>query len=103
MDTQKHIESNDVEKLAEAARELLTATAGLAGEKVGEARQRVTAALERGKEMCGRVREKAVEGARAADEVVHKHPYEAIAVALALGGIVGYLLAHRCSCSRNRD
>ncbi len=92
---------NDMGQLAEDARALMTATADVAGEKVGEARERLAAALERGKEIYGRVREKAVEGAKAADEAVHEHPYQAIAIAVGVGALLGYLLARRCTCSRD--
>ena len=50
--------SNDVGQLADDARALLTATADVAGEKVGEARKRLAAALERAKEIAGTVRAK---------------------------------------------
>jgi ElaB/YqjD/DUF883 family membrane-anchored ribosome-binding protein len=93
--------SNDMGTLAEDARDLMAATAGVAGEKVAEARQRLAAALERGKELCGRVREKAVECSQATDEAVHEHPYQAIGIALGLGAVIGYMLARRCS--RQRD
>ena len=93
--------SNEMDKLAEDARALMAATADVAGEKVGEARKRLAAALERGKEIYGRVREKAVEGAKAADEAVHEHPYQAIAIGVGVGAILGYLVARRCS--RNCD
>ena len=56
--------TNDMSQLADDARALMAATADVAGEKVGEARQRLAAALESGKEMYGRVKEKAVEGDR---------------------------------------
>ena len=84
-------------QLAEDARALMTATADVAGEKVGEARKRLAAALERGKEIYGRVREKAVEGAKATDEAVHEHPYQAIGIALGVGAVLGYLVSRRCS------
>jgi ElaB/YqjD/DUF883 family membrane-anchored ribosome-binding protein len=93
--------SNDMGTLAEDARALMAATADVAGEKVGEARNRLAAALERGKEIYGRVREKAVEGAKAADEAVHEHPYQAIAIGVGVGVILGYIFARRCS--RNCD
>ena len=93
--------SNDLGTLAEDARALMAATADVAGEKVGEARKRLAAALERGKEIYGRVREKADEGAKAADEAVHEHPYQAIAIGVGVGAILGYFLARRCS--RNDD
>ena len=91
--------SNDVGQLADDARALLTATADVAGEKVGEARKRLAAALERAKEIGSRLREKAVEGAKVADEAVHEHPYQAIAIGVGVGAVVGYLLARRCSRS----
>jgi ElaB/YqjD/DUF883 family membrane-anchored ribosome-binding protein len=99
----KHTEaiSHDMGRLAEDARALMAATADVAGEKVEEARKRLTAALERGKEIYGRVREKAVEGAKAADEAVHEQPYQAIGIAFGVGALIGYLAARRCS--RNGD
>jgi ElaB/YqjD/DUF883 family membrane-anchored ribosome-binding protein len=101
MNKQTQATSNDMSTLAEDARALMSATADVAGEKVGEARKRLAAALERGKEIYGRVREKAVEGAKAADEAVHEHPYQAIGIALGVGVILGFLIARRCS--RNCD
>ena len=85
--------------LAEDARALMTATADVAGEKVVEARKRLAAALENGKEILGRVKAKAVEGAKAADEAVHEHPYQAIAIGVGVGALIGYLVARRCSRS----
>ena len=101
MDKQTQILRDDIGTLGEDARALLNATVDVAGEKVGEARKRLAAALERGQEMCGRVREKAREGAKAADQVVHNHPYQAVGVALAVGALIGYVLARRCSCNRD--
>ena len=88
---------NDVGTLAEDARALMAATADVAGEKVGEARKRLAAALESGKELYGRVRDKTVEKTKAVDETVHEHPYQAMGIALGVGAIIGYLLARRCS------
>ena len=101
MSKQTQAISNDLGTLAEDARALMTATADVAGEKVGEARQRVAAALERAREIAGNVRDKAVAGAKAADEAVHEHPYQAIAIGVGVGALLGYLLARRCS--RNND
>ena len=99
MNKQAQAISDDMSRLAADARALMTATADVAGEKVGEARTRLAAALERGKELYGRVREKAVDSAKAADEAVHEHPYQAIGIALGVGAILGYLAARRCSRS----
>ena len=92
---------NDLGQLAEDAQGLMAATADATGEKVADARKRLAAALERGKEIYGRAREKVVEGAKAADEAVHEHPYQAIAIGVGVGAILGYILARRCS--RHRD
>lgn len=95
MDKQTQACVPDMGTLAEDARALMAATADVAGEKVDEARQRLAAALERGKEMCGRVRDKAVEGAKVADTAVHEHPYQAIGLAFLGGALIGYLTARR--------
>jgi ElaB/YqjD/DUF883 family membrane-anchored ribosome-binding protein len=101
MNKQAQAINDDLEQLAEDARALMAATADVAGEKVGEARKRLGAALERGKELAGCVRDKAIEHAKAADEAVHEHPYQAIAIGIGVGALVGYLLGRRCT--RNGD
>jgi ElaB/YqjD/DUF883 family membrane-anchored ribosome-binding protein len=101
MDKHTHATSNDMGTLAEDARALIAVTTDVTGEKVSEARKRLAAALERAKEIYGRVKEKAVEGAKGTDRAVHEHPYQAIGIAFGVGAIVGYLVARRCS--RNDD
>ena len=88
-------------QLAEDASALVAATADAAGEKVAEARKRLAAALERGKEIYGHVRQRAVESARGADEALHEHPYQVIAIGVGVGALVGYLVSRLCS--RNGD
>ena len=94
---------HDPGQLAEDASALMAATADVAGEKVSEARKRLAVALERAKDMAGRVRDKAVESAKAADEAVHEHPYQAIAIGVGVGALVGYLLARRCASNCDRS
>ena len=96
MNKETQTTQNDTGTLAEDARALMSATADVAGEKVSEARKRLAAALERSKEIYGRAKEKAVEGAKATHEAVQEHPYQAMAVAFGVGAIVGYLLSRRC-------
>jgi ElaB/YqjD/DUF883 family membrane-anchored ribosome-binding protein len=96
MDKHTQAPSNDLGTLAEDARALMAATADVAGEKVSEARKRLAAALDSGQKIFGRVKEKAVEGAKATDEAVREHPYQAIGIALGVGALLGYLLARRC-------
>ena len=95
MNEQTQAIRNDMGQLASDAQALMAATADVAGEKVGEARKRLAEALERGKEIYGCVREKAVEGAKATDEAVRSHPYQAIAIGVGVGALLGFLLARR--------
>lgn len=97
MTTSSPLPNNDFSSLAEDAKALLAATADMAGDQVGEARKRLTAALESGKKMVGCVKDKAVEGAKATDKAIHDHPYVAIGVAAGAGVIIGYLLSRRLS------
>jgi len=101
MSKQTQAIANDLGTLAEDARALMTATADVAGDKVGAARERLAAALDSAKEIAGRVRDKAVEGAKAADEAVREHPYQAIGIALGVGALVGFFVARRCACNRD--
>ena len=93
MDKKTQAISNKMGALAEDARALLVATTGVAEEKVGEARERFTAAVDGSKELYGRVREKAVETARVADETLREHPYQAIGFVVGIGALIGYLFA----------
>jgi ElaB/YqjD/DUF883 family membrane-anchored ribosome-binding protein len=99
MNKHTHPAHNDMGTLAEDARALMTATADVAGEKVADARKRVADALESAAEIAGRVRDQAVDYAKAADEAVHEHPYKAIGIALGVGAFLGYLVSRRGSCN----
>ena len=98
----KHTQAshNDIGTLAEDAQALMSATADVAGEKVGEARKRLAAALESGKEIYGRVQAKAVNCARATDEALHDYPYQTIGIALGVGALIGYFVSRRASDHR---
>jgi ElaB/YqjD/DUF883 family membrane-anchored ribosome-binding protein len=93
--------NNDIGQLADDARALMAATADVAGEKVGEARKRLAAALERAREIGGHVRDKAVAGAKATDQTIRENPYQAIAIGVGVGALIGFLVARRCNCNRN--
>ena len=98
---QTHSVSNDMDTLAEDARALMAATADVAGEKVEEARKRLSIALENGREIYGRVRDKAVKGAKVADQTVRENPYQSMGIAFGVGALIGYLVSRRSS--RNGD
>lgn len=87
--------AHDLEDLAEDAKALLVATADVAEEKVVEARERLTAVLERGRESWCHVQDRAVEGAKLTGKAVRKHPYQALGFAFGFGAILGLFMARR--------
>lgn len=91
---EKH--ENNLKTLAQDARALLAATADVAGDKVTDARKKLTAALDNSKAMLGRVREGVASQAKAADEVLRNNPYQAIFISFGVGALVGYLAARSC-------
>ena len=95
MDKQKRADENGMGNLADDARALMAATADVAGDKVVEARKRLAAALDSGKQIFGRVREKTVESAKAADQVVRENPYQSLVIAVGVAVVIGYLLGRR--------
>jgi ElaB/YqjD/DUF883 family membrane-anchored ribosome-binding protein len=95
MNQQRQSTHNDAGTLAEDARALMAATADVAEAKVAEARKRLAAALERGREISDCAREKVVEVAKASDAAVREHPYQAIGIAFGLGALLGYLVSRR--------
>jgi ElaB/YqjD/DUF883 family membrane-anchored ribosome-binding protein len=86
---------HDARALVNDARALLEATAGIADEKVADARKRLTEALDSGWEAYDDIRERVVESAKAADRAVHEHPYPTIAVVFGLGTLIGFLCSRR--------
>jgi len=92
---------DDLARLAEDARALMAVTADAAGEKVVEARKRLAATLDQGKEVYGRVRDKAAEGVRTADAAVRDHPYEAIVISLGVGALIGFLVSSISASKRD--
>src|SRR5262249_42193177 len=95
MRTMKRHSTHDAASLVEDAQALLVATAHLTEEKVAEARKRLAAAIDKGREAWEAVQEKAVAGAKATDEAIREHPYRALGLAFGLGAIVGFLVRRR--------
>ncbi len=85
----------DLKTLSRDAEALMQATAGQAGEKAGELRARLSAALDSAKATCRRVEEKAIAGAKVADKTIREHPYESIGVAFGIGLLIGVLVGRR--------
>lgn len=88
-------EYHDLQSLPDEAKALVTATADVVEEKVIAARERLSAALERGKEAWNTVQTKAVESAKATDKTIRKNPYKSIGVAMGVGALLGLWLARR--------
>jgi len=86
---------DEASHLADAAHGILTATAEVAEETGEEVRKQLDAVVDRGREVYDQVCEAAVDGARTADGIVHEQPYKALAVALGIGALLGFLLARR--------
>jgi ElaB/YqjD/DUF883 family membrane-anchored ribosome-binding protein len=91
----KQATTTESEHLAEGAQALLAATANVTEAKVVEARKRLSAAIEKGKETWDAVQEKAVAGAKATDQAIREHPYHAIGVAFGVGALIVFLLRSR--------
>lgn len=79
----------------EDAKTLLAATAHMAEDRVVEARKRVLAAVEKGREAWHTVQDKATAGAKATDKVIRDNPYKSLGIALAVGVVIGCMLRRR--------
>jgi len=95
-----------VEKLMEDLRRvvvdvegLVKATAGQAGEKLGEARAKaedtLRAARERLSDLEEQARDKAVEAAGEADRLVRDNPWQAVGIAAGVAFLLGILVSRR--------
>ncbi len=86
----------DLRVVVKDAEELLQATAGTAGDKIAEVRDRVQKRLVVAKENLATAQESLVcrtkEAARVTDDYVHDHPWRAVGVAAGVGLVVGVLI-----------
>jgi len=85
----------DIKLLARDAEELLRATAGEAGEKIKEVRQRLSNALDSARATCESLQDQTAETLKAADETIRDHPYESIGIAFGVGVVLGILVGRR--------
>lgn len=84
-----------IEELAHNANSLLSVTSDVACDRVKDARERLSDALDGGKVVYRRLREQSAEGAKFADEKVRENPYTSIGAALIVGGVIAFLLTRR--------
>lgn len=90
---------SDLKVVVADAEEILRATAGTAGEKVAELRERIGVRLRDAKERLqdaeAALVDKTKACARATDDFVHEQPWKAVGVAAALGLALGVLIGRR--------
>jgi ElaB/YqjD/DUF883 family membrane-anchored ribosome-binding protein len=87
--------ADDLRTLVRDAEQLLKSGAAEAGEKANELRARLQASVEKAKETCRQVEDRAIESAKAADRVIRSHPYESIGIAFGVGVLLGVLINRR--------
>lgn len=79
--------------------ELLKATAGDAGEKAREAREKIRIAVQSARETCQGLehgaRDAARDAARSTDRAIREHPYETMGIAFGVGVLIGALVTRR--------
>ncbi len=85
----------DLKRVVHDSEELLQASAGAAGDKAHEMRERLSQTLESAKVTCRRLEEKAIEGAKATDKVIREHPYQSIGAAFGIGLLIGVLVTRK--------
>jgi ElaB/YqjD/DUF883 family membrane-anchored ribosome-binding protein len=100
-ETQIKTGQKDMSTLANDARCLINDTTEVASQKFGEARQRVVQTVQSAKETAGRVRDQAVDYAKATDEAVRQHTYQGLGIAFGVGAILGYIVSRRGSHNGN--
>jgi len=78
---------------------LLRETAGLAGERVSEVRDRASDSLRAAREQLGTLEQevltRAKEAARDADGYVRENPWQAVGIAAGVGLLLGILISRR--------
>jgi ElaB/YqjD/DUF883 family membrane-anchored ribosome-binding protein len=89
----------DFKTVVRDAEELLKATAGQTGDKIGAVRARAEESLRKARSKLDEVESDLVDGAKAAaqatDELVHENPWQAVAIATAVGFLLGMLTGRR--------
>jgi len=89
----------DLQTVVSDAEALVKATAGQAGEKLGEVRARAEDSLRSARlalrDAEAQVVDKTKQAARATDDFVHDKPWTAVGIGAAVGMIIGLLIARR--------
>ncbi len=90
---------SDMKVVVSDAEEILRATAGVAGEKVGELRERIIDRLRDAKIRIADAEEMLVDrtkaAARATDDYVNDNPWRAVGIAAGIGLLLGIIIGRR--------
>ena len=90
----------ELKDLLHEAEKALGHTVGEAGDKFDELRERLRAALEKGRYSFDHLKEETVKRAKQADHLVRENPYYAIGVAAGIGALIGIVVSRTCQNSR---
>ena len=88
---------DDLKDVAENAKDLMASTGAELRDKAKIAEKRLKDAVHAAKDTCQSLQAKTMIGARKADRVIRRHPYETAGIVLAIGLMAGWL------ASRARD
>jgi len=90
---------SDMKVVVADAEEILRATAGVAGEKMGDLRERIGERLRDAKLRIADAEAALVDrtkaAARATDDFVHDNPWRSVGIAAALGLLLGVIIGRR--------
>lgn len=89
----------DIKAVLADAEDLLKQAAASTGERATELREKALAQLKQAKEKASDVQvvvvEKSKQAARATDDYVHDHPWQAVGIAAGVGVLIGLLINRR--------
>jgi ElaB/YqjD/DUF883 family membrane-anchored ribosome-binding protein len=85
----------DLKTVVRDSEQLLEAVTGVTGEKAEALRQRLSETMERARQTCGKLEAKTKESLEATDKIIREHPYQSLGVALAVGVVIGALVARK--------
>ena len=90
---------SDMKVVVSDAEEILRATAGVAGDKMGDLRERITERLRDAKlrlaDAEAALVDKTKAAARATDDYVNDNPWQAVGIAAGVGLLVGIIIGRR--------
>ena len=83
---------DDLKHVANDAKDLVAVTRSDLTDKAKAAEAKLKTAIETAKESCEQLQKKAIEGAKAADRTIRRHPYESLGIVLIVGLVAGVVI-----------